>query len=347
MRQGRTRVSKSTVKMGDKQMIKPVRKLFLPLNIQYFSGSEEFGAYEPEPVDLSTEENPMTSSPMTDEPSPGTEQPQEPQFEELDFGGRKVKVTDPQFHEVYKDYSELNRTYQNTNQQLQFMQKQVETLQGLVGNQGVPQQQQQQQSQEPQATSAERLAEINDTYMDKMYENKIEADKWLYAQPEYQALMREQMSGIFEPMLQPIQEFVQPMQEQQRWQNEIAKVSEVYSDFGDYAQQVAEIAQSHPHLAESPGSLETMYLMARGMAAMNQPTPDQMLNDPQFQQQIVQNPDIRNQVVGQYVGQKQQQYQQTPNVMGAQSGGQAPSLPQNSPTSISEGSKLFRKYLGF
>lgn len=315
--------------------------MFVKLNLQYFSNDEEFGAYEPEPID--TGDNPLTGI----ETAPGTsqEQPQEISQEELDFGGRKVKVTDPQFHDLHKDYSELNRTYQQTNQQLQMLQQQNQMFQQMMEQgQFGGQQQQQQAEPTPQDVQA-RLAEINDEYMEKFYDNAIEAEKWRMSQPEYQQFIAEQYRPIIEQYIKPLQEFVQPMQQEQKWQNEIRQISEKYSDFEQYTDHMQELLQEAPHMAEMPNALETMYFVAKGRAAQNVPSPEQMLSDPNFQQQIMQNEQIRNQIVNQYVGGKQQQYQNTPNMMGSQMG-QAPSIPEEMPTSISQGSKMFRKYLG-
>lgn len=84
--------------------------------------------------------------------------------------------------------------------------------------------------------------------------------------------------------------------------------------------------------------------MAKGRAAQTAPQPEQLLSDPSFQQQIIQNEQIRNMILQSY---QQAKVDSQPPIVMAQQVSQTPtSLGEKRPKTLAEASAAFMKYLG-
>jgi hypothetical protein len=81
-------------------------------------------------------------------------------------------------------------------------------------------------------------------------------------------------------------------------------------------------------------------------AAPVQSSPESLLADPNFVSQILQNEQITQQVVNQYLQTRQQTNNAVPNVMANQPGGSIPQTPQEKPKSLRDGTKLLQNFLG-
>lgn len=342
-----------------------VFKPLLSLDLQYFSeggegdqgGSqaqndvdyEYQGGMEPETHEQNHVPNPLLtddevlqsqqqSAPQSQEPQQAQQAQQaQTQPEEFDFGGRKVRPNDIEsIKGVYQDW----QNQQQYIQQLQQQTKQFEQMMNLMQQQGVNTQQEQQQGQQPpQTADPERLQQIHDQYMDKMYENVFEAQKWLHSQPEYQEMLRQQVQPIIEP-------YVQPYEQERQYQQQIQQMQQQYADFDSLIPQMQTILDEKPEIGSRDDALEMVYWMAKGKAATQTPTPEQLLQDRDFQQQILSNEQIRNQVLQQYTQQKQQINSNVPPMMGGSPGGASPAFQQQAPRTLSEASRAFRRSLG-
>lgn len=338
------------------------KQKFLTLNLQHFAdiGSDDGGSQGSEPSnsnygysDLPEYEgglevesmeanipNPLLVDDVSD---PGTNQPEAKQGEqqetptgeeapEFDFGGRKVRPDDPEsIKGVYQDWQQQQQYIQ----QLQQQNKQFQQMMDMMQQQGTNQPQQQEQ----QGPSQERLQAIHEEYMDKMYDNVFEAQKWLHAQPEYQEFLKQQITPIVEP-------YVQPLEQERQYNQQIQKMQQQYSDFDSLIPQMQQILEERPDIGNRDDALETVYWMAKGQTAAQQPSPEQLLSDPNFQQQILTNEQIRNQILQQYATQKQQTNQNIPPVMGRNPSGQSPAYREQAPRTLAEGSRAFRRSLG-
>lgn len=252
----------------------------------------------------------------------------QPEVEELDFGGRKVKAVDPAIKELHNDWSELNRTLQQKNQQLQEMQQRLQQYEQMV--QAFQQFQQPLVQQQPPQPSPEELERMKEEFLNKFYENPLEA-------------LNEYVQRVINEQVKPV---IEPIQRERQWQEQAQQLMQKYSDFQTYVPQMQQIVEQNPGLAELPNALEVLYLMAKGMTAQPQPTPEQLLSDPQFRQKILQDESIRNEVLKQYMQSKQQTNQQTPPVMGRQPGGTAPAAPEEQPKTLRDGTRAFLRWLG-
>lgn len=282
----------------------------------------------PEPV------NPLLDESFGAEPPAQPDLPVQPTVEELDFAGRKVPVVDPVIRDLHRDYSELQRTFQETNQNAKQLQEQNQMFQQMI--QFFQQQQQAPQQAQPPAPAEPALPspEDNEQFMNQWYDSPIAT---------VQELIQRQVQQLVESQVKPV---IEPIQRERQYSQEIQQLSQRHADFQQHLPVMQQLVQQNPQLAEQ--GLETVYWVARGQQAQAQPTytPEQMLNDPQFRQQLLGNEGLRNEIVSTYMQQRQQTNQQVPPVMGNQPGGSPPAMPEQRPKSIREASKMFSKYLG-
>lgn len=311
----------------------------LKMNLQFFSEFDSGGGGgEPAATEPAVEApvNPLEMDDFSDDGQGQAQEPTEPA--KINFGGREIDPNDPSAWEsAQKDYAELNRTYQQ--QQQQF--KQMEQM-----NQQYQQMLEQQRSAAPSEPAQPEFTEddfqaFEDQYEEIRYDKGIiEADKWKESQPIYQSTV---LAGRNSEIEQIKAHYEQEMNRQQ-WDSAVHEIRGNFQDFDQYADKIQDIyrnAESQGR-AMGPEDLQQAYYMARGMSASAPaPNPEQLLNDPNFvQQHILNNENIRQQVMSAYSQQKSQSNQQTPNVMGTNVGGQYASLGEQRPTSIAEASKM-------
>lgn len=341
-------------------------KPLLILDIQYFANGEGHPfAAESAPVESHpfAEDNSSTFSRFTDQPNPllsdvqspetptlqggEQEQPivedgqqiQQPQDEVLKFGEREIKVYGDDVRELHQDYTQLDQNYQTQAQELEQTRQLLGQYQTLI-----QQQQPIQQPQVPQQPMIDpaRMQQLNEEYQERVYENKFEADKWWNEQPEVQELERQRIESIVQ---QRVREEVGPIQQEREINQQVSDARARYADFDSYADTMQVLLQENPQLSEFPNAIDSLYFMAKGRAAQTAPQPEQLLNDPSFQQQIIQNEQIRNMVLQTYQQTKLQS--QPPVVMARQVASQTPtSLGEKSPQTLTEGSEAARKYFG-
>jgi hypothetical protein len=354
----------------NKTFFKPT--YLLSLNLQFFSEeSHPFAetapsVAEPHPFAADPSEssfaqfadvpNPLITdfqapdTPQLQPPSQGLDESQsaESQVEELDFGGRKVKVVDPIIHELHKDYSHLTRTFQQKNQELtsalelanQWKQY-AETQQQSQNVEPTPQQ------NSPTEISAERQTQLNDEYMERMYENKFAADQWWNSQPEIvaqnQERQREEFQNALNERLAPIEEERVALQAQQAANDFLQN----HSDFEDYKDAMQGILNENPSIEQLPNALDVLYAMAKVQSTPETPSFESMLADPQNQQLILQNEQIKSMVFQNYQQNKTQANQQLPTLMGNPVGSQTPmSAGEQSPKNLSEATRYWLRSQG-
>lgn len=366
--------------------VKPVEKpkLHLRLNLQTFSDSTH--PFAAEPVEqvahpLAAEESTSKFAQYTDVPNPlysqaevqtdelqgqpqgqegsvetveGQEQQEgqsaaQQQIEKLNFGGREVEVTDPVFHDLHKDYSELTKTYQTTNQEKAQLAQEKEQLQQQLDALQQAQSQSQQGQAESNIISPERRTQINEEYMERMYEDKMAADEWFENLPEVQAEKQEKLNAMIEAkaneLLAPITQEREQLKQQQEFHQQMESMRSTHTDFESMVPEIQKLIDEAPHLADLPNALETMYYMAKGRTSQSAPTPETLLSDPNFQQQALSNPELQKQFLQQYQDKMKQQNQSLPNMMGRNAGTQTPMTAGNAaPRSLKEASAAAAAY---
>lgn len=337
-------------------------KTLLTLDIQYFAdGKGHPFAAEPTPTEPHpfAEDSSSAFSPFTEQTNPlisdiqspetpalqggeqqqqivddGQEQiQQQPQDEMLKFGNREIKVYGDDVRELHQDFTQLNQNFQTQAQELEQARQLLAQFQTLV--------QHQQPMQQPVINPA-RMQELSEEYQERVYENKFEADKWWNEQPEVQEIERQRIETLVQ---QRVNEAVGPMQQEREINQQVSNARERYKDFDDFTDTMQALLQENPQLAEFPNAIDSLYFMAKGRIAQTAPQPEQLLNDPSFQQQIIQNEQIRNMVLQNYQQTKLQS--QPPVVMAQQVASQTPtSLGEKRPKTLAEASAAFMNYLG-
>lgn len=277
-------------------------------------------------------ENPLFQQQPQATPTPDVPaQPEQPQAQVFDFAGRKIEVADPAvaatLKDLHKDYTALTSTYQSTNQRVKELETANQTYMNLL-----------QQQTQAQATNAppeqnaaptpEDVEQIKADFMDKFYDNPLSAIEGL-------------LDNMFQQKVQPI---IEPITQERQWNDQMKELSNQHEDFPTMIGPMRQLLEDMPDLAQH--GLEAVYQIAKRATPPPQPGPEQLLNDPKFVEQLMQNPDIQKQFLSKYVQEKQGSQQQAPTVMGGQPGGQAPFSPENRPTDIRTASKAFKNFLG-
>lgn len=264
-------------------------------------------------------------------PTPGPEM--------LDFGGRQVPVVDPSIKDVFNDWQQLNSTYTKTNQELQTYKQQSEQYAQML--QFAQQQLQSQQAPAQQAQPEPQPEPFDrEQFFEQFYDDPETAFSKLNQshQQQFDAKLKEMESRF--------SQYVEPMVKERQVNEQLQSLSQRYPDLGDFANQMSQLETQQPGIADKVG-LENLYLMAKGMTVQQAPTPDQLMQDPNFRNRLLADQSFQQEVMKQYMATKQQSNQQTPPVMGTQvGGGQAPTMQANTPKTLGEASKAFAKSLG-
>lgn len=260
-----------------------------------------------------------------------------PAIEQLDFAGRKVPVTDPIIKDIHKDYSHLQKTFQETNQTVKSLQEQNQVYMQMI------QQFQSQQAPaapaappQPQGPTAEEIESFSQQYMDQFYENPIAANQMLFQSPFMQDVLNQRIEAA-------VNQILGPMQQKEQFNTEVQTMSQKYPDFNTHIDAMQEVIDKNPKLAEL--GLETVYMVAKGQNAQPTPGVEQLLQDPAFKQNLMANEQFKNEIINQYMQNRTTTNQQIPPVMGNQPGGSTPTIPAQSPKSIGEASKMFSRFL--
>lgn len=306
------------------------KKLLLPLDLQLFASEDGgFGAYDPstayEGVDVAPE--PVAAEPASPEPqvlegqpiSPEGQIDVQPEPQLLDFGGRKLQANE--------DLTGLHKDFQEQQRYITALQEQVNAYKLAVQNQQAPQAQPQ-QPEAPQTPGIDTQNWTEETWQ-KFYDNPNE-------------ILAQALQGQVQQM---VQSQLQPILQERQWNNDIQQMYQKFPDFQQYVGEIQAIVDANPQYAQQ-GGLENAYYRAKATASMNQPSPQQLLQDPTFvQQNILGNEQIRSQIINSYLQQRQATNNQVPTQMrGAQA--YTPQTPENSPTTLREASRAFMKTLG-
>lgn len=299
-------------------------QLLLKLDLQLFAGDGgEFGAYDPSTVydGIGEGEAYEGDEGVQPEGQGEFEQTYEQEPPLLDFGGRKLPAINEDLMGLHKDYTEQQRY-------ITALQDQVNAYKQLANQ--LPQMQE--QSYEPQP-------------------NEISANVEEWSEETWQQFYDKPQDVIGSLVRSAIQEFasetIDPIIQEKQWNEDIQFMYNSYPDFEQYVDDVQAIIDTYPErYADVEGGLEQAYFRAK--ATKSSVNPAQMAQDPQFLQQYVyNNPNVQQEMVGQYFQQKQQTNSQLPTPMGRGAGGFTPQSPESAPQTLKEASRAFLKQLGY
>lgn len=281
-------------------------------------------------------------APTQGQPQPGEDNPQAEQTPNQTPAGEQPnqapdnadnlilgKFKSPE--ELANSYANLERMNTQTRQELaqaqqvaQAAQTAVQQMQQQMNGIVNPQQAQQQ----PQLTPEQQ----NEAFMNKFYENPT-------------GTIQEMLKTIVDPQIQPIQQQMQAQQQQQTWNQAVGDFAQKTPDFDQWKGQMGQVLDANPHLADLtrvPNGLEVAYNMAKGQ---NYQDPSSMLQNQDFvKQNILNNQDIKNQIIQEYL-QGIQQGEKAPTVINGQANGSTVVVPEGKPQNMKDAREIAIKML--
>ena len=292
-------------------------------------------------------------------PAPGNEPPQPipaPEFQVPD----KFKNPDGTLNTdaLVKSYSGLEKKLGEQGQSLgqmqqlaeqnQQMQAYIQQVQQIAAAQ--PQPQQQLVDDTPKFPwEVEMTPEEKEAWQEKFYEDPIAAQ----AERDKQTIkaMEHRTQQMLQQALEPFTPIVQQHQYQQQvngFQEQIAQFTQdaQHADFFDLQPQMQQVIQKYGDSVVSlPNAVEVLYTMAKGMTEPPPapPTPEQMLQEPEYRQKILSDQSLRNEILKGYVEQVKQG--QPPVTIGSQPGGAQVATPSEKPRSVREASTFVNQWL--
>ena len=176
-------------------------------------------------------------------------------------------------------------------------------------------------------------------FMDKFYENPIEAIKSILSQNA-----NPQVQGIME-QVKPVIDSYNNQQKQQEWMNRVNDFASQHEDLPQFNQSMADLLNQYPEMKEHPQGLDILYSMAKGA---NYKDPNSLLQDENFvNSNILGNEDIKNKIIADYL--KNVKANGSPVTISGQSGqlgGQIPLTPENKPANMEEARLMAMKMFG-
>ncbi len=238
----------------------------------------------------------------------------------LDFGGRQIPVADPAIRDLHGDWQSQQRELTRLREENQRTQA---VLQALAGGQAPGQ---------PPGQAAGLTEQDVEAFMSEFYERGPAA---------IQNLVERYVNERVMPRVEP---FVQ----QQEFAGELTALRAQFPDVDAMMPLMGQVFDQYPNIAEQPRAMETAYRIARGMAPAPQSakSPDELLNDPEFQTKILNHPEIRNRLLGQYLSGKQSQAAGLPPSTAGLPGGTPPAAPANAPRTPGEAVKAWMTTMG-
>ncbi len=145
------------------------------------------------------------------------------------------------------------------------------------------------------------------------------------------------------------QEQTRTQQEHQQkvdhWKRQMADAEAVHPDIRDHYPAIQKIIEARPYLETAPDALLVAYNLAKAeqaSAAPPQKSPDELLNDPDFQAKILANETIQQAILKGHA--ERIKAGQPPVVIGQQAGGTPPAAAKPEIKSISDASKAAKEF---
>lgn len=173
-----------------------------------------------------------------------------------------------------------------TQQQLQQTQQQLQQMQGYIQYMMGIQQQQTRQAQ-PQL-SPEEIQKKNEEWLNRFYENPMEA-------------LNEVVQARVTQAIQPLQQQQQYRDNLDQYNRQVQEAKGKYPDFDTLLPEMENIIKEQgQYLANMPNAVDNVYHLAKARKLQGTATPDQMLQDPNIRQKILQDETIRNEILKSY-----------------------------------------------
>lgn len=308
----------------------------------------------------------IPGTPQAPQPTPAPA----PAPQVYDFGGRRVSAEDAAKPEVlsalHQDYRNLQGQMTRAQQQLaQVRQQQTAAAPapapmqtGQPGAQAAPPA----QAVDLKAAIQAAVGKLNaDEFQNQMYENPSSAFGSLLEQTLAPVVsgLQQQFQAQLQQQTAQANQYVMERQTEAGFSSELEQMAaapDQYPGLQEAYPIMEQVLTEHPYLFQSPQPMVAAYLMARGYAggqsqanqtpaAQPQPiTVDTVMSDQNLMGQIMQHPQIRDQIVRSYL--EALRSGQPPVILGAPSGGTPPATPPNKPANIRQAGMMARQFLG-
>lgn len=219
--------------------------------------------------------------------------------------------------------------------QMQELQRQLDELTGLVQNQHT---QAEPEPDEPQFTQ-EQVDEMNEQFLQEFYENPLQA---------LGKLVTTVAQSTVQPIIEPIASEWQQSQQEAFWNQQVNELAEANPEEFELLQPImSEITDSHSGIIESlpdESKLQYVYNQAKVVYAEQnkQKSPDELLNDPEFQKKILENESIKSQFLQNHAQSIKEG--KPPVVISSKAGGQPPAAPSEEIKSISDATRAAKQF---
>jgi len=283
---------------------------------------------EPEPG--SQETNPETGEPT---PQTGDNPPAELEIPD------KFKLPDGSINTeaLLKSYIEAEKKISEQGTQLgqvSALQEELAQLKAMIEQAQKPPEAQPQQPPQP---TPEEIAKYNEQFMEQFYENPIEALGQMMSQMVNQAIQQN-----VNPMLQPIMQQFEQQQKVEQYSRQIEECRQKYQDFDTMLPAMQNLIQEKQEFFDKLPEGEAMEVAYHMAKSQQLKPPEQLLQDPNFLQQVMQNETVKNSILKNYAqGVKQNQ---PPVVIGNQPAAVPPAAPPTEIKSTSDAKKAALSY---
>ncbi len=254
------------------------------------------------------------------------------------------KFKSPQ--DMERSYLELERKMSEQGQELGTLRQQAQQLPQQLPQlieQNIQKAMEAQAAKQQQPLSAEQKREINERLLEQFNE-----DPTGVMQKMREEIFTE-VQGTIKKQYEPLEQQVQHFDRMTKWNQQVQQVASKYPDYAEVAPLMQEVIGKHGNtLVNDPNGVEIAYFMAKGMKPAAPPSQD-LLADDSFRQQVVQNQEVRNAVIADYLNQVRQGGT-PPVVIGGQPAGASPSGAPMEIKTAKDATKaatgLFNKILG-
>ncbi len=255
-----------------------------------------------------------SDEPMVEEPTEMPEEAPEGKTAEEQMILGKFKTQEDlvdAYQEAERRISAYGQDGAKARQDLEQLRGQVSQLQSFLTQQRYRQAQQPQQFQ----PTEEEIAEQNQKWLDKFYEDPLNA-------------LNEEVEKRVKKAVEPMQRDYQVQQAQRRYQQQVEEARQKYPDFDDLQPQMQDIVKEQgQYIASLPNAVEAIYGMAKARVPQSQPQDtESLLQNEEVRQRILKDEGIKKAILQQYAQEVKQK--QPPPVMGKQSGEPASAPPE-------------------
>jgi len=284
-----------------------------------------------EPTAQNVEPQQVTDQPQAD-PNGGQPAPAGPQQQEL-LGGKFKSVDD-----LLAAYQNIESFAGRKAQEAAQYKAMLEQIQNQQTMQQDPAPQAQMQPAQQTSSEGVSILEDDEALAEMLYSNPAKVIQ----------LLREEARREAQTAVQPLIERDAQAQAEQAWRETVDAFAATHPDYQDWSESMSQFIMENPQLRNLPNVLEIAYNAVRGQAYVPPapaPDPATYLQDQEFvKNHILTNPDIKNQIIQQYLTELANGGQPL-SIGQVQAGGSILATPPKQPRTIEEAGEVLMGWL--